>query len=138
MKNVIIVLLVKLVCWYIKRANEIHFGSVASKPRMIFKVLLPREFLSIAFKTFKISLLIINILVFWKETIIWGIFRFVSFSVKIKIIGGNKSCLFLKGLECCFLLELCLLSVQAIENTEIKSCDNTAYVILTKASLHFL
>ena len=66
------------------------------------------------------------------------IFRFVSFSVKIKIIGGNKSCLFLKGLECCFPLELCLLSVQAIENTEIKSCDNTAYVILTKASLHFL
>lgn len=74
---------------------------------------------------------------FWEETIIWGIFRFVSFRVKIKIIGGNKSCLFLKGLECCFPLELCLLSVQATENTEIKSCDNTAYVIIDRSLLTF-
>lgn len=74
---------------------------------------------------------------FWEETIIWGIFRFVSFRVKIKIIGGNKSCLFLKRLECCFLLELCLLSVQATENTEIKSCDNTVYVIIDRSLLTF-
>lgn len=57
--------------------------------------------------------------------------------MKIKIIGGNKSCLFLKGLECCFPLELCLLSVQATENTEIKSCDNTAYVIIDRSLLTF-
>lgn len=69
--------------------------------------------------------------------IIWGIFRFVSSRVKIKIIGGNKSYLFLKGLECCFPLELCLLSTQAIENTEIKSCDNTAYVIIDGSLLTF-
>lgn len=71
------------------------------------KVLLSREFLSIVFKSFKISLLIIKVrvFVFGRDVFILGIniFRFVSSRVKIKIKINKRFCLFFKGLECCLL-----------------------------------